>query len=196
MNISKLLPILAFGALLISCEPEEVFQQNFTSAPKDTTFVSGSNTTFRINGATQIQQSAGFGFFCSDTSGNTWALATGNGVTWNPATRSLAAGANDTMLALIWNSPSGTIGSYTFASWEDAFCIIDIPGVLFRQYDPSGLTVNIVRVTTDSIFGDYSGALREFSGFTLDPSGNLVPTYTGVVDSVSTVFGVKRNSCF
>jgi hypothetical protein len=196
MNISKLLPILAFGALIISCEPEEVFQQNFTSAPKDTTFVSGSNATFRINGATQIQQSAGFGFFCSDTSGNTWALATGNGVTWDPATRTLTAGANDTMLGLVWESSSSALGTFTFSSWQDAVCFIDIPGVLFRQYDPAGLTVNIVRITPDSIFGDYSGGLREFSGFQLDSSGNVVPTYTGVVDSVSTVFGVKRNSCF
>ncbi|MBA4302597.1 MAG: hypothetical protein C0424_00060 [Sphingobacteriaceae bacterium] len=195
MNISKLLAILAFGALLISCEPEEVFQQNFTPNTRDTVFMSGSNATFRINGASQVQQSAGFGFSCTDTVGTTWALATGNGVNWDPITRSLSAGANDTMLALIWNSPAAAIGTYTFASWVDAFCIIDIPGVLFRQYDPSGLTVNIVRITTDSIFGDYSGALREFSGFTLDPSGNLVPTYTGVVDSVSTVFGVKRNPC-
>lgn len=195
MNTSKVLAFLAFGALFMSCEPEEVFQQNFTPAPKDTTFVSGSNATFRINGASQVQQSAGFGFSCTDTAGSTWALATGNGVNWDPITRSLSGGANDTMLALIWNSPTPAIGAYTFANWDDAFCIIDIPGVLFRQYDPSGLTVNIVRITTDSIFGDYSGALREFSGFTLDPSGNLVPTYTGVVDSVSTVFGVKRNPC-
>lgn len=195
MNTSKVLAFLAFGALFISCEPEEVFQQNFTPNTRDTVFVSGSNATFRINGASQVQQSAGFGFSCTDTSGSSWALATGNGVTWDPITRSLSAGANDTMLALVWESPTAAIGTYTFTNWYDAFCIIDIPGVLFRQYDPSGLTVNIVRITTDSIFGDYSGALREFSGFTLDPSGNLVPTYTGVVDSVSTVFGVKRNPC-
>lgn len=195
MKTSKILAFLAIGALFTSCEPEEVFQQNFTPNTRDTVFVSGSNATFRINGASQVQQSAGFGFSCTDTVGTTWALATGNGVNWDPITRSLSAGANDTMLALIWNSPTAAIGTYTFASWIDAFCIIDIPGVLFRQYDPSGLTVNIVRITTDSIFGDYSGALREFSGFTVDPSGNLVPTYTGVVDSVGTVFGVKRNPC-
>ena len=195
MKTSKILAFLAIGALFTSCEPEEVFQQNFTPNTRDTVFVSGSNATFRINGASQVQQSAGFGFSCTDTVGTTWALATGNGVNWDPITRSLSAGANDTMLALIWNSPTAAIGSYTFASWDDAFCIIDIPGVLFRQYDPSGLTVNIVRITTDSIFGNYSGTLREFSGFTVDPSGNLVPTYTGVVDSVGTVFGVKRNPC-
>jgi hypothetical protein len=195
MKTSKILAFLAIGALFTSCEPEEVFQQNFTPNNRDTVFVSGSNATFRINGASQVQQSAGFGFSCTDTVGTTWALATGNGVNWDPITRSLSAGANDTMLALIWNSPTAAIGSYTFASWDDAFCIIDIPGVLFRQYDPSGLTVNIVRITTDSIFGNYSGTLREFSGFTVDPSGNLVPTYTGVVDSVGTVFGVKRNPC-
>lgn len=195
MKTSKILAFLAIGALFTSCEPEEVFQQNFTPNTRDTVFVSGSNATFRINGASQVQQSAGFGFSCTDTVGTTWALATGNGVNWDPITRSLSAGANDTMLALIWNSPTAAIGSYTFASWDDAFCIIDIPGVLFRQYDPSGLTVNIVRITTDSIFGNYSGTLREFSGFTVDPFGNLVPAYTGVVDSVGTVFGVKRNPC-
>ena len=195
MTTQKLLPLLAFGALLMSCEPEEVFQQTFTPSPADTVFISGSNTTFRINGASQVQQSAGFGFSCTDTSGNTWALATGNAVTWDATTRSLSAGPNDTMLALIWGSPTAAIGAYTFANWDDAFCFIDIPGVMFRQYDATGLTVNIIRITTDSIFGDYSGALREFSGFTIDPSGNLVPTYTGVVDSVSTVFGVKRNPC-
>ncbi len=195
MKFKQTLVYLSMIVSFCSCEPEEVFQQNFTPAPKDTTFISGSNTTFRINGATQIQQSAGFGFSCSDTSGITWALATGNGVTWDPATRVLAAGANDTMFGLVWESTASILSTYTFSSWNAAICFIDIPGVLFRQYDPSGLTVNIVRITTDSIFGDYSGALREFSGFTLDPFGNLVPTYTGVVDSVSTVFGVKRNPC-
>jgi hypothetical protein len=196
MKTSKILALLAIGALFTSCEPEEVFQQNFTPNTRDTVFVSGSNATFRINGTSQVQQSAGFGFSCTDTMGNTWALATGNNVNWDPITRSLSAGTNDTMLALIWESPTAAIGTYTFANWDDAFCLIDIPGVLFRQYDASGITVNIVRITTDSIFGDYAGALREFSGFTLDPFGNLVPTYTGIVDSVSTVFGVKRNSCF
>lgn len=196
MRTSKILAFLAIGALFTSCEPEEVFQQNFTPNTRDTVYASGANTTFRINGASQVQQSAGFGLSCSDTAISFWALATGNDVSWNPTTRTLTAGPNDTMLALIWNSPSPVVGTYTFANWEEAFCFIEIPGNLFRQYDATGLTVNIVRITPDSIFGNYNGSLREYAGFQLDPSGNLVPTYTGVVDSVSTVFGVKRANCF
>lgn len=196
MYLKKVVGMLAVAAAFMSCENENL-QPNPTPTPNANNPVrtSGSTATFRINGASQIQQSAGFGFSCTDTSGSYWALATGNGVTWDATTRSLSAGANDTMLALVWESPVAAIGTYTFANWDDAFCFIDIPGVMFRQYDPTGLTVNIVQITTDSIFGNYSGALREFMGFTVDPSGNLVPTYTGVVDSVSTVFGVKRNPC-
>ena len=197
MNLKKVVGMLAVAAAFMSCEKESTLQPNPTPTPNpnNPTVTSGSTATFRINGTSKVQQSAGFGFACSDTSGNTWALATGNGVIWNPATRSLRAGANDTMFALVWPSPTAAIGSYTFANWDDAVCLIDIPGVMFRQYDATGLTVNITRVTTDSIFGNYGGALREFNNLQLDPAGNLVPVYTGVVDSVSTVFGVKRNPC-
>ena len=197
MYLKKVVGMLAVAAAFMSCENEKTLQPNPTPNPNpnNPVLTSGSTATFRINGASQIQQSAGFGLSCTDTAGSYWAIATGNGVTWDPATRALSAGANDTMLALVWGSPAAAIGTYNFANWDEAFCFIDIPGVMFRQYDATGLTVNIVRMTTDSIFGNYSGALREFSGFTVDPSGNLVPTYTGVVDSVSTVFGVKRNPC-
>ncbi len=197
MNLKKVVGMLAVAAAFMSCEKENALQPNPTLNPTANNPVrtSGSTATFRINGASQIQQSAGFGFACTDTSGTYWALATGNGVTWDAVTRSLSAGSNDTMFALVWQSPAAAIGTYTFANWDDAFCLIDIPGVMFRQYDPTGLTVNIVQITTDSIFGNYSGALREFIGLQLDPSGNLVPTYSGVVDSVSTVFGVRRNPC-
>lgn len=197
MNLKKVVGMLAVAAAFMSCEKENTLQPNPSTNPNpnNPTFTSGSTATFRINGASQIQQSAGFGLLCTDTSGSYWGLATGNGVTWDPATRSLSAGANDTMFALVWPSPTAAVGSYTFTNWDDAVCLIDIPGIMFRQYDATGLTVNITRITTDSIFGNYSGALREFNNFQLDPAGNLVPVYTGVVDSVSTVFGVKRNPC-
>jgi hypothetical protein len=195
MNLKKVVGMLAVAAAFMSCEKENAVQPNPTPNPNNPTFTSGSTATFRINGATQVQQSAGFGFSCSDTSGTTWALATGNNVSWDPNTRTLAAGPNDTMLALIWKTPTASIGSYTIASQEDAFCFIDIPGTMFRQYDATGITINIVRLTTDSIFGDYSGTLRVISGFQLDPSGNLVPIFSGAVDTVSTTFGVKRNPC-
>ncbi len=196
MYLKKVVGMLAVAVAFMSCENENL-QPNPTPIPNANNPVrtSGSTATFRINGITQTHQSAGFGFSCSDTSSTTWALATGNSISWNPSTRTLAAGPNDTMLALIWETPTASVGTYTIANQEDAFCFLDVPGNMFRQYDATGLTINIVRITTDSIFGDYSGALRVISGFQLDPSGNLVPVFSGAIDSVSTSFGVKRNPC-
>lgn len=189
--------MLALGAIFMSCEPQEVFDQQFTQAPKDTVYTSGSRANFRLNGVNAVQQSAGFGLSCFDstTNGSFWALATGNNVNFDPTTRTLTAGANDTMFALIWNSASAGVGTYTFSQPFDAVCFIDAPGQFFRQYDARQLTVTVVNVTPDSIFGSYSGALREFQGFTVDPQGNIIFNYTGLVDSVNAVFGVQRASC-
>ena len=188
--------MLALGAFLMSCEPQEVFDQQFTQAPKDTVYTSGSRANFRLNGVSAVQQSAGFGLACFDTLGSFWALATGNTVGFDPATRSLTVGANDTMFALFWDASTTAVGTYTFTQPLEAFCFIQSPGRFARQYDPRQITVNIVNITPDSIFGNYSGALREFDGIITDSLGNVSFSYTGLVDSVNAVFGVKRYSCF
>lgn len=188
--------LMAAVALLTSCEPEEVMVNTFTPNTPDTTFVSGMNMRLVLNGNAINYTSQGLGISCTDTSGETvWAAITGNGVQFDPATNTYSTAPNDTSLVLVFFSSNFGIGAYTIANFEDGICLLDAPGALFRQYDPTTLAINITRLTTDSIFGDYSGALREISGFTVDPQGNLVPTYTGVIDSVSTVFGVKRNPC-
>jgi hypothetical protein len=196
MKIKQTIVLLAAIALLASCEPEPLMVSTFKPNTPDTTYVSGMNMRLVLNGNAVNYSSQGYGISCTDTSGETfWAAITGNGVLFDPATRTYSTAPNDTSLVLVFNSQNFGIGSYTIARFEDALCLLDAPGALFKQYDPTQLAINITRLTTDSIFGDYSGALREISGFTVDPQGNLVPTYTGVIDSVSTVFGVKRNPC-
>jgi hypothetical protein len=196
MKLKQTIVLMAAVALLSSCEPKEVLVSTFTPNTPDTTYISGMNMRLVLNGNAVNYTSQGYGISCTDTSGQTtWAAITGNGVVFDPATNSYSTAPNDTSLVLVFFSQNFGIGSYSIARFEDAVCILDAPGALFKQYDPTQLAINITRLTTDSIFGDYSGALREISGFTVDPQGNLVPTYTGVVDSVSTVFGVKRNPC-
>lgn len=183
----------------MSCEPQEVFEQQFIPAPKDTAYVSGMNMRLFLNGATVNYSSAGYGIACTDSSGETtWAAITGNAVIFDPATNTYSTAPNDTSLVLVFYSQNMGVGTYTIPSFEDAFCVLDGPdnsNIAFRQYDPSQLVVNITRVTTDSIFGNYSGALPEVIDFTIGPLGNVIPVYSGVIDSVSTVFGVRRNPC-
>lgn len=197
MNLKTAFLFIATSATLISCKKEEVLVDNFTPNPTDTTFVSGMNMRFVLNGNAFSNTSQGYGISCTDTSGNTtWAAITGNGVIFDPSNNSYSTAPGDTSLGLIFfTSQNFGIGSYSVTNFRDAFCILDIPGALFRQYDPTGLVINITRITTDSIFGSYSGALPEVINITVDPLGNVVPIYSGVIDSVSTIFGVKRNPC-
>lgn len=186
--------LMLVAAALMSCKKEEVFMDTFTPKPKDTTFISGANMRFTLNGNAFNNSTQGFGLSCTDTSGTFWALATGNGVIYDPITRSLSTALNDTTFALIFQSLSSGIGTYTIASPFDAVCFLDAPGQIFRQYDASQLQINISRITADSIFGSYAGALPEMQ-IGVDSLGNLIPIYSGVIDSVNAAFGVRRNPC-
>lgn len=196
MNLKTAFVLVAATAALMSCKKDEVLVDSFTPNPVDTTYVSGMSMRLLFNGTAFTYNSQGYGLSCSDTSGETtWAVITGNGVVFDPADNSYSTAPGDTSLVLVFAAQNFGIGSYTISNFEDAFCILDIPGALFRQYDPTGLAIDITRITIDSIFGSYTGALPEVIDFSFDPLGNLVPVYSGVIDSVSTVFGVKRNPC-
>jgi hypothetical protein len=191
--------IIAFAVLstaLMSCEPEEVLVDSFTPNPVDTTFFSGMSMRLNFNGSPFTYNSQGYGLLCTDSIGQTsWALITGNGVQFDPLNNDYSTAPGDTSLFLVFNSQAASIGSYSIANFEDAFCLLDAPGNIFRLYDPTQLAINITRITPDSIFGDYSGALLEYISLNIDSLGNVTPVYTGVVDSVSTIFGLKRNPC-
>ncbi len=119
-------------------------------------------------------------------------------MTFDPLTNEFTTGPNDTTLVLVFGSQNFTIGTYTVPGFPESFCILDGPdnsNLAFKQYDPGQLQINITRITSDSIFGSYSGALREIIDFSLDSLGNLVPIYSNQIDSVSTQFGVKRDPC-
>ena len=196
MKIKITLAFILLSAALMSCEPEEVLVDSFTPNPKDTTFISGMSMRMNFNGSPFTYNSQGYGLLCPDSlGGSDWALITGNGVVFDPATNAYSTAPGDTTLLLVFNTPTAAIGTYTVSTFENAFCLLDAPGSVFRLYDPTQLTINVSRVTPDSIFGSYTGPLLEFTSFNIDSLGNLIPIYSGVVDSVSTVFGVKRNPC-
>jgi hypothetical protein len=196
MNLKTAFLMIVTTAALMSCNKEEVLVDNVTPRPNEPATVSGMNMRLVLNGNVYNNTSQGLGVSCTDSSGETvWAAITGNGVVFDPATNAYSTAANDTSLVLVFTSQNFGIGTYTIARFEDALCLLDAPGALFKQYDPTQLTVNITGITTDSIFGNYSGALPEVIGMNVDPLGNLVPVYSGVVDSVATSFGVKRNPC-
>jgi len=195
MKMKTAFVFMLAAAALMSCKKDEVFTDTFTPKPKDTTFVSGMNMRLNFNGSPFTYNSQGYGLLCSDSLGFSWAMITGNGVVFDPATNAYSTAPGDTSLFLVFNTTSAAIGSYNISNFQDAFCLLDAPGNVFRLYDPTQLAINITRVTPDSIFGNYSGPLLEYTSFSFDSLGNIIPVYSGLVDSVSTVFGLKRNPC-
>lgn len=183
-------------ALLASCEPVEIIIDDYDRNPLDTTFSSGSTLVFKSNGTTSVYQSIGMGSSCYDTATSltSWALFTGNNITFDPAAQAWGSGPNDTVFALIWQSVNGGVGSYTIPGPTNAQCFMQTP-TSFRWYDASLLNVSVTKMTTDSIYGFYSGPLLEVT-MQIDPMGNLSYLPTGLVDTVSATFGVYKPSCF
>jgi hypothetical protein len=182
--------------LLASCEPAENFTDHFDPNPTDTVYTKGANLSFKTGGVTALYSSRGAGIQCLDTATllTHWAVATGNNLTYDPVWDAWEGGPNDTVVIVAWESVAGGTGTYNFTSPFDAVCYVSTP-FWFRTYDPSLLTVNITRTTADSIFGTYSGAIQEIE-FQIDPSGNPIFAYTGVIDTVSAVFGVVKGACY
>lgn len=182
--------------LLASCEPAEVITDHFDPNPTDTVYTKGANLSFKTGGVTALYASRGAGIQCLDTATflTHWAVATGNNLTYDPVGDYWEGGPNDTVVLISWESVNGGTGTFNFSGPFEAACFISTP-FWFRTYDASLLTVNITKTTADSIFGNYSGALQEIE-LQFDPSGNPFFAYTGVIDSVSAVFGVVKDACY
>lgn len=196
MKISTAFALVCLSITIMSCEPETPLVDSFPPNPIDSTFISGVSMRFTLNGTSFNSSTQGLGYSCTDTTGITsWGLATGNGLIYDPLTGEWSTGINDTTFLLMFDSPNFGVGPYVIAGPFEVFCWLDVPQMqTIRQYDASQLQVFISRITVDSIFGSYAGPLREME-LGLDSLGQLVPIYSGVIDSVSAVFGVIRNPC-
>lgn len=183
---TKLFSALAVSMLLIACEPEILDDTTFDPAPVDTTY-SGFNLSINSNASFS---SRGYGFVEPDSNGYFWGLATGNSLQYDPVDKVIySTSATDTVLLVSWSSQSPVAGVYSPDSTHLAM-YSDPSGA--KYYDASQLSINIVSVTTDSIFGTYQGNLNEVIPIfdTVNMTFTVVPT--GVVDVVSASFGVER----
>ncbi len=200
MKFNLTIAAVGLAVALISCEKEEADSNVFVPNTPDTTVVSGTNMSFKINGAASFSYlSKGFGALCptvGQPGSFTWMLATGNNLQYDPATQEFLPDMNDTTFAVAWLANYSTVGTYTIPNpLSEAECFMIAP-TFIRFYDPSQIQIDVTGITTDSIFGTYHGALPELIDLQIDTvTGNLVPTYSGVVDSVATTFRVQRNPC-
>ncbi len=200
MNFKIILAAVSLAVALISCEKVPLKSEVFVPNVPDTTQVSGAKMSFSINGAASFSYfSKGFGSLCPNTvmpGTFVWILATGNNLQYDPVTQDFDLDINDTTFALAWIANVSSPGIYSVPNpLTEADCFMVTPSFI-RFYDPSQITVNIASVTTDSIFGTYSGSLPELIDVQFDPTtGAPIPFYSGVVDSVATTFKVQRNPC-
>lgn len=198
MKYMKPLYLFAFAAAMVSCEPTELDDTVFHPDDSDTTTTVGFKMSMKTNGTTTTYNSQGVGVSCTDSAfGTIWGLATGDSVYYDPIAGHIqTANPNDTMLVVIWesqNSGTGTFVPSGLNSMFPGFCIMQTPTSLV-EYDASQLQINITKLTTDSIYGNYNGALQRVI-WQVDASGNHVPVPTGQVDSVNATFGVLRGPC-
>lgn len=194
-----LLTLAAATALLFSCEPIEIDDTHFDDNGNDTTYTPGFKMSMKTNGTIINYNSQGVGVSCTDTTfGNTfWGLATGNSVVYDPLTGTVyTASPNDTMMVLLWVSQTSGVGSFTTGGMNSMMpgsCFMQTP-TSFTEYDPTQLQINITKLTADSIYGNYSGALNEII-WVVDSTGNHIPMPTGQIDTVAATFSVLRTPC-
>lgn len=194
--MKKLLSLIALTSLVFSCEPIEIDDNQFDPNDGDTTTVAGMSITMTTANKTFVQNSIGVGFSCADSAGTIWwGLATGDSVFYDPMANAMGSGMQDSTLLLMWYSSSSGPGTYTMTNsiGFPARCSFITP-TSYTDYDASGVTVNITKLTNDSIVGNYGGQLLEII-LQLDSLGNLVPIYTGQIDTVQASFSVFRAPC-
>ena len=198
MKYTKILSLVAFAAAIVSCEPTEIDDTDFHPNDNDTTTTFGFKMSMKTNGTTTTYNSQGVGVSCTDSVfGTFWGLATGDSLYYDPTTGHIqTSNPNDTMLVVIWESQNSGTGTYVPSSLNSMFpgyCVMQTP-TSFVEYDASQLQINITKLTTDSIYGNYNGALNEII-WQMDSAGNHVPVPTGQVDTVNATFGVLRAPC-
>ena len=191
MNLTKILGIVAFVTVLISCEPTEIDITEFV--PNDTDTIStGFEVSLSINGMTTTFNSHGMGVSCSDSNMTFWGLASGNSVYYDPLVSNFqTTDPNDTMLVVIWNSTNSGTGTYVplgLNSMNPEFSVLQTPNSSVT-YDASQLQIQITKVTPDSIYGSYNGSLNKVI------FQNGIPLPTGQVDTVNATFAVMRMPC-
>lgn len=197
MKLVPFFALLGLSAFVMSCEPIDVDDTNFNPDPNDTTYTAGFSVSMKTASGITSFNSRGVGFMCADTMGTFWGLATGDSVQYDPMMQAIySTSATDTVLGLMFQSVTSGVGVYTPVATPfgpSALCFMETPSS-FTEYDASLLTVNITKVTTDSIYGMYFGPLQEMT-WVIDSTGNFVPNYTGTVDTVTASFGVLRAPC-
>jgi len=192
MKTKYLLTSLGLAFLTIACEPTEIDVTTFDPNSGDTTQTGGISFKMSSNGQTWSYNSTGLGISCElpGSGFSIWGIATGDSVYYNPANDSLIAGKNDTVFYLAWVATIDTAGTYSLShpSIIAIDCRYETTNFL-QEYDGSQLMVNISKVTTDSIFGTYSGPIEEVIW------QNLNYINTGVFDTVNAAFAISRIPC-
>jgi hypothetical protein len=194
MKTKYFLASLTIDLVVVGCEPTEIDQTDFDPNSGDTTQTGGISFKMNSNGQSWTYNSTGLGIFC-DSVGiglpfSIWGVATGDSVYYNPANDSLITGQNDTVFYLAWLSTIDTVGTYSLSN--PAVFAIDCrfeTSNYSQEYDASQLMVDISKVTTDSIYGTYSGPIEEVI------LQNMNYINTGVFDTVNASFVVYRVPC-
>lgn len=192
MKTKYLLASLTIAMVVVSCEPTEIDQTDFDPNTGDTTQTGGISFKMNSNGQSWTYNSTGLGIFCEPPGLglSICGIATGDSVYYNPANDSLIAGQNDTVFYLAWLSTIDTVGTYSLSN-PAIFaidCRLETTNYL-QEYDGSQLMVDINKVTTDSIYGTYSGPIEEV----IWQNANFINT--GVFDTVNAAFVVYRVPC-